>query len=108
MAQLNQVLEHEDELLGALDGKRRNNHAASSFSCVGDEAGEFRQRVFFGMHAVSISRFHDHDIGAFALHGSGMHDLARSRSLIANAANVPGKEHLTALTIYLQRDFRHA
>ena len=80
----------------------------AALGCIGDQAREFRQRVLFGMHAVSVSRFHHYDIGGFALHWSGMYDLARNGSLIANAANVPSKEHLTALTIYLQRDFRHA
>src|SRR3954464_11160425 len=82
LTRLDQVLDDEDELLGALDGKRRNNHAAAALGYSGDQAREFRQRVLFGMPAVSVSRFHHYDIGGSALHWSVMYDLALSSSLI--------------------------
>ena len=108
LSRLHQMLEDKNKFLGTFDGKCGDDDAAAALCCRGNELRQFRHRIFFGMRAVAVRRFHHHQVGDLALRGTGMHHFSRSDFLIAHAANVAGEQQSSRLTVGAERDLRHA
>jgi hypothetical protein len=91
LSRLHQVLQDENKLLRALNGKRRNDHAAAAIGRRRDQRRKFRHRVFFGMNAIPVSRLHYDEVCDLTLGRAGVHDFTRSDCVIADAANITGE-----------------
>ncbi len=59
-----------------------------------DQSRQFWQRVFLGMHPISVGRFHHHQVGSLALGWTGVDNLSRCDFLVAHAANVAGEQQV--------------
>src|SRR5947199_6467456 len=55
LPRFHQLLEHENELLRALNRKGRNNDAAAAFDGRANDARQFRPGIICGMLTVSVS-----------------------------------------------------
>src|SRR6266700_558265 len=54
LPRFHQLLEHENELLRALNRKGRNNYAAAAFDGRANDASQFRPGIIGGMLTVSV------------------------------------------------------
>ena len=107
LALLHEFLQHEQEFLGALDGKGRHYHAAAALQGRANHRGHLRARIVMGMLAVAVRALHHQQVAVFALGGSGVHNLAGRDLVVMNPADVSGEQQLRGFAIQVERDLSH-